>query len=66
MQWSETCNAYPNQWLIIKALKPHTASDYRRRLDETYQRYGDQNPPVRRRRLCAGGGGGVKRKNDLC
>jgi hypothetical protein len=34
MQWSEICNAYPNQWLIIEALKAHTESDYRRRLDE--------------------------------
>lgn len=33
MRWSEIRNAYPNQWLIMKALEAHTTPDNRRHLD---------------------------------
>jgi hypothetical protein len=34
MQWSEIRKAYPNQWLVVEALKAHTTSDNRRFLDK--------------------------------
>jgi hypothetical protein len=34
MQWSEIRKAYPNQWLVVEALKAHTTSDNRRLLDK--------------------------------
>ncbi len=34
MQWTEIRQAYPDQWLIIKALQAHTTADSRRRLDK--------------------------------
>ena len=33
MRWSEIRTAYPEQWLIIEALKAHTTPDYQRQLD---------------------------------
>ncbi|RME50671.1 MAG: hypothetical protein D6796_02490 [Caldilineae bacterium] len=33
MLWSEIRKAYPNQWLVIEALKAHTTPDNQRKLD---------------------------------
>lgn len=33
MDWSQICKTYPNQWLIIEALKAHTTPDSQRVLD---------------------------------
>jgi len=33
MQWSEVRNKYPNQWIVIEALKAHTTSAQQRELD---------------------------------
>lgn len=33
MRWSEIRTAYPDQWLIVEALKAHTTADGQRRMD---------------------------------
>jgi hypothetical protein len=34
MNWSEICQTYVNQWLVVEALKAHTTSDHQRWLEE--------------------------------
>jgi len=34
MLWSEIRKVYPNQWLVIEAIKAHTTADSHRILDE--------------------------------
>ena len=34
MQWSEVRVAFPEQWLIVEAVKAHTTSDSKRLLDD--------------------------------
>jgi hypothetical protein len=33
MKWSETCQTFPNEWLVIEALEAHTTPGTQRELD---------------------------------
>ncbi|GAB4398790.1 MAG: hypothetical protein OHK0052_21990 [Anaerolineales bacterium] len=34
MLWSEICQKYPNQWLVIEAIQAHTLPDTQRQFDD--------------------------------
>ena len=34
MRWADICAAFPDQWLVVEAVKAHTTADSMRHLDD--------------------------------